>query len=58
MEIFCPYCARTTRLIYVHGHGQCEICKIYLEPCCQGRNTTEASAHAPDKGQPSYEIKS
>lgn len=45
MEAFCPYCARTTRLIYVHGHGQCEICKINLEPCCQGRNTTEAAAH-------------
>ncbi len=34
--IVCPWCQRPTRLVWVHGHGQCEHCRINIEPCCSG----------------------
>jgi hypothetical protein len=32
----CTWCHRTTRPIWVHGHMQCEHCKINIAPCCDG----------------------
>jgi hypothetical protein len=32
----CPYCGRPTRLVHVHGHGQCELCGTNIDECCRG----------------------
>jgi hypothetical protein len=32
----CTWCHRATRPIWVHGHMQCEHCKINIAPCCDG----------------------
>ena len=32
----CPACNRPTEIVWVHGHGQCEFCKINIDPCCSG----------------------
>jgi len=32
----CPWCQRATTPIWVHGHAQCEHCRINIEPCCSG----------------------
>ena len=34
--IICPYCGSQKPLIEVHGHKQCQDCKINVEPCCGG----------------------
>ncbi len=34
--IICSYCGRTSMTLFVHGHEQCFVCKINVEPCCQG----------------------
>ena len=36
--LFCDYCGRGTQHIYVHGHYQCEDCKVNTIPCCEGEN--------------------
>lgn len=33
---FCNYCQAPRRVVWVHGHGQCEICKINIDECCRG----------------------
>ena len=32
----CPFCGRSSKTVFVHGHEQCVVCKINVEPCCQG----------------------
>ena len=32
----CPWCHRECVVVYVHGHGQCSLCGVNIEPCCQG----------------------
>jgi hypothetical protein len=32
----CPVCGHPSELVWVHGHGQCRICGVNVEPCCQG----------------------
>jgi len=32
----CPNCGQTSQRVFVHGHEQCVVCKINIEPCCQG----------------------
>lgn len=34
----CPYCGQNTRLVWVHGHGQCEFCKTNVDECCRGED--------------------
>lgn len=34
--ITCNWCGNPTRLIWVHGHGQCEVCRTNIEECCKG----------------------
>ena len=37
-ENVCPYCeGKTSQTVFVHGHEQCVVCKMNLEPCCQGQ---------------------
>lgn len=35
-DTICPYCSRPTRIVWVHGHGQCEHCTINIDECCRG----------------------
>jgi len=35
-HVNCNWCGRPTRPIWVHGHAQCEHCRINIEPCCEG----------------------
>ncbi|WP_165783636.1 hypothetical protein [Leptospira adleri] len=32
----CPVCHMSSEVVYVHGHGQCSLCKTNIEPCCSG----------------------
>lgn len=34
----CPYCGTLSTIIWVHGHGQCDRCKINLDECCRGED--------------------
>lgn len=34
--IVCNWCGNITELIWVHGHGQCKICRTNIEECCKG----------------------
>jgi len=36
--IICPYCGVPTKVVWVHGHGQCAICKNVIDECCRGEN--------------------
>ncbi len=36
--IFCCWCNQPSKIIWVHGHGQCSICRINIEECCRGEN--------------------
>ena len=31
-------------VVYVHGHGQCSLCRINIEPCCQGKPGVDTGA--------------
>jgi len=35
----CHYCGQSSKTVFVHGHEQCVVCKINVEPCCQGELT-------------------
>ena len=32
----CPHCGRASRVVRVHGHGQCSFCHTNVDPCCSG----------------------
>lgn len=34
--IICQWCGQPTSIIWVHGHGQCAICRINIDECCRG----------------------
>jgi hypothetical protein len=33
----CPYCGQSSQTVFVHGHEQCVVYKMNVEPCCQGQ---------------------
>ena len=35
-NIVCLWCSSYIQIIIVHGHSQCPICKINIDPCCSG----------------------
>ena len=39
--LYCHYCAKHVETIWVHGHGQCPICKINIDECCRGEHCDE-----------------
>ena len=46
-EQVCGYCGNSTTLDWVHGHGECSICRTNIDECCSGEcvqviETTEA----------------
>lgn len=34
--IICSWCGMQTKIVWVHGHGQCANCGINIEECCKG----------------------
>ena len=32
----CGWCGAVTRIVWVHGHGQCLACGQNILPCCEG----------------------
>lgn len=34
--IICNWCGTQTKIIWVHGHGQCANCGTNIEECCKG----------------------
>jgi hypothetical protein len=32
----CLYCGQNAPVIWVHGHGQCAVCKTNVDECCRG----------------------
>jgi len=32
----CPYCGHPYVPVEVHGHVQCSVCGVNVEPCCEG----------------------
>jgi hypothetical protein len=32
----CPFCGHLTKIVWVHGHGQCLICGTTIDECCRG----------------------
>ncbi len=35
-ERICPYCGQSSKTVFVHGHEQCVVCNVNIEPCCNG----------------------
>ena len=31
----CPYCGQSSKTVFVHGHQQCVLCNMNIEPCCE-----------------------
>ena len=31
----CPYCGQSYKTVFVHGHEQCVLCNMNIEPCCE-----------------------
>ncbi len=36
--VICPYCGMPTKIVWIHGHGQCTYCKNVIDECCRGEN--------------------
>lgn len=32
----CENCGAFAPVVWVHGHGQCSVCKAVMHPCCDG----------------------
>lgn len=37
VTVACPYCTHVGAPVEVHGHLQCAVCHINIEPCCSGQ---------------------
>lgn len=35
----CPFCGHLSKMIWVHGHGQCAVCGITIDECCRGEQS-------------------
>ena len=40
-EQVCGYCGNSTTLDWVHGHGECSICRTNIDECCSGECSQE-----------------
>lgn len=36
--IICNWCNQPTKIVWVHGHGQCSVCGYNIDECCRGEN--------------------
>ena len=53
-QIECPWCGKITRLIEIHAHLGCPVCKRPVYDCCDGEtaenNPHQHSNNAEDQG--------
>ncbi|QQS35647.1 MAG: hypothetical protein IPM56_15590 [Ignavibacteriales bacterium] len=42
----CPWCSTETKIIWVHGHGQCLNCGINIDECSRGEQCSENNSPA------------
>ena len=56
--LICPYCGQLTKIIWVHGHGQCMFCKTNFDECCRGESMNETENINPPESDETDEIKS
>lgn len=35
-KLICNWCGIPSKIVWVHGHGQCSNCGINIEECCKG----------------------
>ena len=40
--LICPFCGQLTKVIWVHGHGQCMVCKMNFDECCRGESVDDS----------------
>ncbi|MDJ0835662.1 MAG: hypothetical protein QNK37_04045 [Acidobacteriota bacterium] len=40
----CLMCGHRVELVWVHGHGQCPVCKTNVAPCCDGATACPPSS--------------
>lgn len=41
--LICPYCGQLTKVVWVHGHGQCMFCKTNFDECCRGESMDDSN---------------
>lgn len=47
-KTFCYYCQMPRDVVWVHGHGQCAVCRINIDECCRGEACAPAHADQAD----------
>jgi hypothetical protein len=50
-KLICPWCRHETEIVWVHGHGQCIICKINIDECCRGEQCDLTYNESVQKGK-------
>jgi len=55
--IFCPYCGQLSKIVWVHGHGQCSVCKTTIDECCRGETFENEEKKVDEKESEKTEIK-
>ena len=50
MQTNCLFCGTAVRLILVHGHYQCPLCKTNALPCCDGNTCNDLFLTGPATG--------
>ncbi len=45
--LICPHCGVAARILYIHGHGQCEWCRTNIDECCRGERAKDEDANEP-----------
>ena len=36
--IYCNWCGHQSKIIWIHGHGQCSHCGTNIDECCRGES--------------------
>ena len=47
--IICPFCGVPTKMVWIHGHGQCAYCKNVIDECCRGEHADPQSKNEQDE---------
>ncbi|NUM60858.1 MAG: hypothetical protein HND39_04060 [Ignavibacteriota bacterium] len=50
--IICNWCNQSASIIWVHGHGQCSVCRINIDECCRGEGAHPLTTSLPPVRHP------